>query len=58
MPGGFEPDRTDKNDATTDRIYGRIVQGIQRAAFLVADVTFDSVNVYYELGFAEALGRM
>ena len=54
---GFEPDRTDKNDATTDRIYGRIVQGIQRAAFLVADVTFDSVNVYYELGFAEALGK-
>ena len=54
---GFEPDRTDKNDATTDRIYNRIVQGIQRAAFVVADVTFGSVNVYYELGFAEALGK-
>ncbi len=54
---GFEPDRTDKNDATTDRIYNQIVQGIQRAAFVVADVTFGSVNVYYELGFAEALRK-
>jgi nucleoside 2-deoxyribosyltransferase len=54
---GFAPDRTDKNEATTDRIYSRIVRGIQQAAFLVADVTFDSVNVYYELGFAEALGK-
>ena len=53
---GFEPDRTDKS-ATTDRIYARIVTGIQRAAFVVADVTFSSVNVYYELGFAEALGK-
>jgi nucleoside 2-deoxyribosyltransferase len=52
----FEPDRTDKN-ATTDRIYNRIVQGIRRAAFVVADVTFGCVNVYYELGFAEALGK-
>jgi nucleoside 2-deoxyribosyltransferase len=52
----FEPDRTDK-DATTDRIYGRIVEGINRAAFVIADVTFKSVNVYYELGFAEALGK-
>jgi hypothetical protein len=53
---GFEPDRTDKA-ATTERIYSRIVQGIQRAAFVIADVTFRSVNVYYELGFAEALGK-
>jgi len=53
---GFEPDRTDKA-ATSDRIYARIVTGIQRAAFVVADVTFSSVNVYYELGFAEALGK-
>ena len=52
----FEAERTDK-DATTDRIYGRIVEGIKRAAFVIADVTFQSVNVYYELGFAEALGK-
>jgi nucleoside 2-deoxyribosyltransferase len=53
---GFEPDRTDKAP-TTERIYSRIVQGIQRAAFVVADVTFSSINVYYELGFAEAVGK-
>lgn len=53
---GLEPDRTDK-DATTDRIYERIVEGIQRAALVIADVTFQSLNVYYELGFAEALGK-
>ncbi len=52
----FEPDRSDKS-GTTDRIYQRIVDGIQRAAFIVADVTFKSLNVYYELGFAEALGK-
>jgi nucleoside 2-deoxyribosyltransferase len=53
---GFEPERTDKS-VTTERIYKRIVDGIQRAALVIADVTFESLNVYYELGFAEALGK-
>jgi nucleoside 2-deoxyribosyltransferase len=53
---GLGPNRTDK-DPTTNRIYQRIVEGIQRAAFVVADVTFESLNVYYELGYAEALGK-
>ena len=53
---GLRPDRTDQ-DPTTERIYKRIVTGIQRAALVVADVTLGSVNVYYELGFAEALGK-
>src|SRR5262245_41119388 len=53
---GFDPERTDKA-ATTERIYKRIVDGIHRAALVIADVTFESVNVYYELGFAEALGK-
>lgn len=52
----LEPDRTDKS-ATTERIFERIVEGIERAAFVVADVTYESVNVYYELGYAEALGK-
>jgi hypothetical protein len=52
----FKAHRTDK-DPTTDRIYQRIIEGIERATFVVADVTFGSVNVYYELGFAEALGK-
>ncbi len=52
----FQPDRTDKS-ATTNRIYQRIVEGIERAAFVVVDATFESLNVYYELGYAEALGK-
>jgi hypothetical protein len=53
----FNAQRTDK-DATTDRIYKRIIDGIQCAAFVIADVTFKSLNVYYELGFAEASGKI
>jgi hypothetical protein len=52
----FKASRTDK-DASTGRIYKRIIEGIHRAAFVVADVTFGTVNVYYELGFAEALRK-
>lgn len=52
----FTSQRTDK-DASTSRIYKRIVEGIQRATLVIADVSFSSLNVYYELGFAEALGK-
>ncbi len=52
----FESERTD-NDPSAQRIYNRIVDGIHRAAFVIADVTIDSLNVYYELGFAEALEK-
>jgi hypothetical protein len=52
----FDWDRTDQ-DPTTARIYNRIVEGIKRAALVVADVTHESLNVYYELGFAEALDK-
>ena len=53
---GLEWNRTDQ-DPATDRIYQRIVQGIQRATFVVVDVTIPTLNVYYELGYAEALGK-
>jgi len=52
----FAINRTDKNP-TTQRIYARIIEGIQHATFVIADVTYQSLNVYYELGFAEALGK-
>jgi len=48
--------RTDQ-DPTTNRVYQRIVSGIQRASFVIADVTVGTLNVYYELGYAEALGK-
>jgi hypothetical protein len=48
--------RTD-HDPTTDRVYQRIVSGIQHATFVIVDVTVGTLNVYYELGYAEALGK-
>lgn len=48
--------RTDQ-EPTTNRIYQRIVSGIRRAAWVIADVTVPTLNVYYELGYAEALGK-
>lgn len=48
--------RTDKTNQT-ERIFSKIVQGIREAAFVVADVTYGGPNIYYELGYAEALGK-
>jgi hypothetical protein len=48
--------RTD-HDPTTNRVYQRIVSGIQHATFVIVDVTVGTLNVYYELGYAEALGK-
>jgi len=48
--------RTDR-EHTTGRIYPRIVKGIRTASLVVADVTYGTANVYYELGFSEALDK-
>ena len=53
---GLKWARTDQ-DPTTNRIYQRIVSGIQRATLIIADVTIPTLNIYYELGYAEALGK-
>jgi len=53
---GLKWDRTDQ-DPTTNRIYQRIVVGIRRATLVIADVSIPTFNVYYELGYAEALGK-
>lgn len=34
-----------------------ILAGIRRAAFVIADVTEPSANVFYEIGFAEGMGE-
>lgn len=52
----FNVDRTDFSE-TTERIIPRIHAGIRRAAFVVADVSTGSPNVFYELGYAQAMGR-
>jgi len=40
-----------------DKICDRIIVEIRRAQFVIADFTFQRGGVYYEAGFASALGR-
>ena len=53
---GFNAVRTDKV-YSLDKILPRILQGIRHSAFVIANVTETSPNVFYEIGFAEGLGR-
>jgi hypothetical protein len=53
---GFTAERTDESDSS-ERIIPRILAGIRGAAFVIADVTNPSANVFYEIGFAEGMGK-
>ena len=53
---GFRAVRTDK-DLSLEKILPRILKGIRHSAFVIADVTESNPNVFYEIGFAEGLGR-
>lgn len=53
---GFEAVRTDKV-VSLEKILPRILNGIRHSAFIIADVTETSPNVFYEIGFAEGLRR-
>ena len=53
---GFNAVRTDKV-FSLEKILPRILNGIRHSAFVIADVTETSPNVFYEIGFAEGLGR-
>ena len=46
-------DKTEHNE----KIFGEILVEIRLAEFLIADVTLQSQGVYFEAGFAMALGR-
>jgi nucleoside 2-deoxyribosyltransferase len=52
----FKAERTDES-ASLERIVPRIETGIQKSAFVIADLSEPSPNVFYELGFARALGK-
>ena len=52
----FEAERTDES-ASLERILPRIESGIRRSAFVMADISEPSPNVFYEIGFAKALGK-
>ena len=49
-------ERTDESESG-ERIIPRILEGIRHSAFVIADVTKMSPNVFYEIGFAEGFGR-
>ena len=52
---GYKPYRVD-SDPHIDRIDARIVAEIRNSKFLVADVTEHKQGVYFEAGYALALG--
>jgi nucleoside 2-deoxyribosyltransferase len=54
---GFPAYKVDHHIDTKQRIVPTIFDSIRRCAFIVADVTDARSNVYYELGYARALGK-
>lgn len=53
---GFELKGTGESE-TTERIIPRILEGLRRSAFAIADVSEVRPNVFYEIGFAQGLGK-
>lgn len=52
----LEAERTDES-TSLERITPRIEKGIRGSAFVIADVSELSPNVFYEIGYARALGK-
>jgi hypothetical protein len=52
----FNALRTDE-EQTNERIVQRIIKGIRISAFVIADVSEISPNVFYEIGFTQGLGK-
>lgn len=48
--------RTDQIE-TTDRIVPQILEGIRRSAFVIADISEVSPNIFFEIGFAQGQGK-
>jgi len=53
----YRCERVDEQEFNT-RITDRILDNIQRANFIIADVTDARPNCYYELGVAHAIGNL
>ena len=54
---GFRCLRSDEDIHTHDIMCKAICQNIQRARFIIADMTGRNPNVFYELGLAHAFGK-
>lgn len=44
-------------DGYSDEIYHRIVDGIQDAALVIADLSYGNKNVHHEIGYAQGLNK-
>jgi hypothetical protein len=53
---GFEAERTDES-VSLERIVPRVEKGIRGSAFVIADVSEGTPNIFYEVGFARGLGK-
>lgn len=53
---GLEATRIDEEEHA-DRITDRIIERIKRSDLIIADLSGERPNVYYEVGFAHALGK-
>jgi len=49
--------KVDDHIDTNQRIVPTVIDSIRRSAFIIADVSEPRPNVYYELGYAQALGK-
>jgi hypothetical protein len=54
---GLTAERIDE-PASTAKITDRILESIRRAEFVIADLTYSKPNVYYEAGYAHAIGKV
>lgn len=54
---GFVAFKVDHHLDSQQRIVPAILSAIRRSAFIISDVSEPRPNVYYELGFAQALGK-
>jgi hypothetical protein len=52
----FDAKRTDES-TSLERIVPRIEMGIRKSAFVIADISEKSPNVFYEVGYARGLGK-
>lgn len=54
---GVQAERID-DQASNERITDRILESIQKAEFVIADLTDARPNVYFEVGYAHGLGKL
>lgn len=54
---GFKAFKIDHHFDRSQRIVPGIINAIRRSAFIISDVTEPRPNVYYELGYAQAIGK-